>query len=445
MHGWQRQIGGAERHALGCCKTAVPIPTVSLACFGFPSTMHGPAVFLQIGFFHSWATGPVYRDRPCQHEAAPGWVICFPVWHWGGPDALKVELVEKLLGRTRASWIWISTLEASGSWVWVGETVPNTIENVLWYLEESPKYEVYFIYLFIIHACVCVCPSERACLHVCACVSVWRLENSPYMLFLTGLELASKSQASPCIRLTSAGIKHMPRRRALFLQGFWYLWLLLQACFFLSYHFSCPREYFSFSPWSCHQTPDTPLPPCEDGDRGSLPAAPLSLSAPAHLQELSKAPSTKCMAERSEWDFALLGFPFRNGNEIWLVRRMEPVLRELVSSSRRKCELWRVPLTLSSYLGSKVRLSVPVRKRLKTCSLLLMIHRFGKYWFTWDPWGSGEINVIFINTSCIRPVVIETRMERTAEAWAGEETCSQSLCSFCIAFKSYSYCHVGSS
>lgn len=95
-----------------------------------------------------------------------GSFVCFPVWHWGGLDALKVELVEKLLGRTRASWIWISTLEASGSWVWIGETVPDTIENVLWYLEESPKYEAYFIYLFIIHAVwVCVGPSEH-----CMCV-----------------------------------------------------------------------------------------------------------------------------------------------------------------------------------------------------------------------------------------------------------------------------------
>lgn len=129
--------------------------------------MHGPAAFLQIGFVHSWAIGPAYRDILCQHEAVPGWVIClFPSVTLGGPDALKVELVEKLLGRTR---IWISTLEASGSWVWIGETVPNTIENVLWYLEESPKYEVYL--LIYQSCCVSVCVSVRT-LHVCACVSV---------------------------------------------------------------------------------------------------------------------------------------------------------------------------------------------------------------------------------------------------------------------------------
>lgn len=75
----ERQIGDAERHALGWCETAVPIFTVSSACFGFPNTMRGPAVFLQIRFVHSWATGPAYRDTLCQHEAAPGWVIClFP-------------------------------------------------------------------------------------------------------------------------------------------------------------------------------------------------------------------------------------------------------------------------------------------------------------------------------------------------------------------------------
>lgn len=38
-----------------------------------------------------------------------------------------------------------------------------------------------------------------------------------------------------------------------------------------------------------------------------------------------------------------------------------------------------VSLTISSHLGSKVPLSFPVYKRVKACSLLLMINRFGKY------------------------------------------------------------------
>lgn len=68
-----------QRHALGWCKIAASVLIVSLACSGFPSTTRGSAAFLQIGFVHSWETGPAYRDRPCQHEAVPGWVIClFP-------------------------------------------------------------------------------------------------------------------------------------------------------------------------------------------------------------------------------------------------------------------------------------------------------------------------------------------------------------------------------
>lgn len=167
------------------------------------------------------------------------------------------------------------------------------------------------------------------------------------MLFLTGLELASKSQASTCLRLTSAGITSTcPNAGLCSYMGSGTSDYPLQTCFFLSYHFSCPREYFSFSLWSCHQTPDNPppTPPCEDGDRGILPAALLSLSATDHLQELPKAPRTKSTAERSEWDFALSGFPFRNRNKIWLVRRTEPALEELASGPGGKCELWRVCL-----------------------------------------------------------------------------------------------------
>lgn len=181
-------------------------------------------------------------------------------------------------------------------------------------------------------------------LHVCACVSVWRLENSPQILFLTGLELASKSQESSCLRLTSAGITSTCPDA-----GFVLTWVLvplttLASMFLSELSFLLPQRIFFI--FTVELSPDSRPPhrPHEDGDRGILPAATLSLSAPAHSQELSKAPSTKSMAERSKSHLVLRGFPLRNGNKIWLVRRREPVLRELVSGTGRKCALWRVCL-----------------------------------------------------------------------------------------------------
>ena len=57
-----------------------------------------------------------------------------------------------------------------------------------------------------------------------------------------------------------------------------------------------------------------------------------------------------------------------------------------------------------------------------------MIHRGEKYWFVRNPWGSGEINVIFINANCIRTVVIETWVERTSGAWKRREIYGQFRC-----------------
>lgn len=65
-----------------------------------------------------------------------------------------------------------------------------------------------------------------------------------------------------------------------------------------------------------------------------------------------------------------------------------------------------------------------------------MIHECEKYQFVRNPRGSSEMNVIFINTNCIRSFIIETRVERTAEAQK-EEGPVVSFGSDCMAPESY--------
>lgn len=130
-----------------------------------------------------------------------------------------------------------------------------------------------------------------------------------------------------------------------------------------------------------------------------------SLSAPIYLQELWDAPKHQVQREGGSATLfsqaSLSGMETRFGlsgewsllYENWWPR-VEGSVR--ISEGARASDLpSQSPWEQSAPFFS-------VYKRRKACSLLLMTHRFGKYWFTWNPWGSSEINVIFINTSCIR-------------------------------------------
>lgn len=198
---------------------------------------------------------------------------------------------------------------------------------------------------------MCVCVSIRTCMLACVCLCFCvkaRKQPLDVIPYWPGI-----CQQVSSIPLPVLGLSTCPDAGLCSYKGSGTSDYSCKHVSFWAIISPAPENIFHFHRGAVTRLQTLPCPPCEDGDRGILPAAPLSLSAPAHLQELSKAPSTKCMAERSEWDFALPGFPFRNGEEIWLVRRTEPVLRELVSSGRREWELWRVPLTFPATVGAK--------------------------------------------------------------------------------------------
>lgn len=156
------------------------------------------------------------------------------------------------------------------------------------------------------------------------------------MLFLTGLELASKDlpdTASPALGLQAHALM-----QDVFGHGFWDCWLHLQAHFCLSYPLPCPEVYVPVLQWSCHQAPGrlvrSETVPWEVG-RGMLLTAPLSFCF--NLQERSKAQVERAGTEKG-LRLHSPGFPFRNGNKIWLVRRIKPALRELVTGRGGKYE-----------------------------------------------------------------------------------------------------------